>query len=112
MGGHGQALETLTEVLQAHNDPSLEEMDLAIFFVKVCEALQCRYGEIFDSPLFRDVSQEVLVMIVILSCRTYDNFDPIGQTNLTVDELCRVSSFQLTPDKGLNCPFILLVMLM
>jgi len=46
MGRHGQALETLTEVLQAHNDPSLEEMDLAIFLsrcVKRYNADMVRY---------------------------------------------------------------------
>ncbi len=93
MGGQGQALKALTEVLQAHNDRSLEEMDPTILFDKVCEALQRRYGEIFDSPLFRDAKVCQEVVVAILLCRTYDIFDPIGQTNLTVDELCTVVCF-------------------
>jgi len=74
-------------VLQAHNDQSLEEINPTIIFDMVCEALQGQYGEIFDSPLFRDAKACQEMVVAILSCRTYDIFDPIGQTNFTVDDL-------------------------
>jgi len=112
MGGHGRALEALTEVLQAHNDQSLEEMDPTILFDKVCEALQRRYGEIFDSPLFRDAKACQEVLVGILLCRTFGFSENIAQTNLTVDELHSFGLFRLTRDDCLSCPFILLVMLM
>jgi len=108
MGGHGRALEALEGVLLKHKD-SMEEIDPTYLFDKVCEEIERKSG-IFDSPLFNaKVCQEVL--IAILSRRTYGIFDQIGQTNLTVDEICRFGFVRWTPDKRLNCPFILLVMM-
>ncbi len=108
MGGHGRALEALETVLHNYKE-SLEEMDPTYVFENVRLALQARCGDIFDPTFSATTCREVLV--AVLSRRSYDFFDPIGQANLTVDQLCSFGLFRQTPDGQLNCAFILLVML-
>lgn len=112
MGGHGRALESLQHVLSRYTREQSEETDPAYVVDQVYQALQKKYGDVFDSPLFEDESNCKEVLVAILSRRSYGVFERIGRTTLTVDEIRSFGLFRLGEEGQLECAFILLVMLM
>ncbi|GMF23225.1 unnamed protein product [Phytophthora lilii] len=112
MGGHGRALEILQEVLEKHRKVALADVDPAIIVADVYRELENRCN-IFDTSFFSDPTNCQEVLTGILSRRKYYQFELIGQhTNMTVDWLQNIGFIRYTPDKRLECPFIILMMLM
>ncbi|DAZ93868.1 TPA: hypothetical protein N0F65_008134 [Lagenidium giganteum] len=86
------------------------------FAVCVCSAtVQSPLRAVVPGSLqkrYLTTQRTVKMLAAILSRRPYRLFEPIGRTNMTVDELGRFGLFRWTCEGRLECAFILLMMLM
>ncbi|GMF33686.1 unnamed protein product [Phytophthora lilii] len=106
MGGHGRALEVLQQVMPRYSH--LKNVDSASILDVVYMELNRRYNL---QDLFTNETNRREVSVAILSRRRYNEYEPIGGTNMTVDGLRSFGLFRHTLEKRLECAFIIPMML-